>query len=104
MQPVLELRKLQDRSYTYSIRAPRSGGVVPAPSYVDRGLTSLPACLEDAAQALSINFPRVYVRYQGMCVGEQDVSQLRLHPMRVAGELVQTYLRQCVPLPVKEAA
>ena len=76
MQPVLEFVKRHSCSYTYSIRAARMGGVLPLPCYVDRGHVSLAACLFDAAQALSINFPRVYVRYQGVCMGEIDGQQL----------------------------
>lgn len=104
MQPVLELTKLQDRSFTYSIRAPRSGGVVPPPSYVDGGLTSLSACLHDAAQALGPNFSRIWVRYQGLCVGELDVRDMQRHPVPLAEQLVSEYLRRGVPLPSTEAA
>ena len=104
MQPVLELTKLQDLSFTYSIRAPRAGGVVPPPSYVDGGMTSLSACLKDAAQALAPNFARVYVRYQGLCVGELDVRDVLLQPLRAAETVVFEYLRRGVPLPATEPA
>lgn len=40
----------------------------------------------DAAQALSVNFPRVYVRYQGVCMGEIDGHQLALGAERIATE------------------
>ncbi len=104
MQPVLELTKLQDRSFTYSIRAPRAGGVVPPPSYVDGGMTSLSACLQDAAKALAPNFSRIYVRYQGLCVGELDVPDILAKPATVAETVVFEYLRRGVPLPAMESA
>lgn len=86
MQPVLEFVKHHSRSYTYSIRAPRMGGETPVPCYIDRGHISLEACLSDAAQALSINFARFYVHYQGVCMGEIDGRQLGLFAERIAGE------------------
>ena len=104
LQPVLELTELQDRSFTYSVRAPRAGGVVPPPSYVNGGMASLSACLHDAAQALSPNFSRIYVRYQGLCVGELDVPAMLAHPMKMAEAVVFEYLRRGVPLPADEPA
>ena len=94
MQPVLEFSKLHDRSYNYSIRATRMTGVIPLACYVDRGHTSLAACVFDAAQALSVNFPRVYIRYEGACVGEADVRQLSACSEFMALKMVQEYERQ----------
>lgn len=94
MQPVLELVKRQTTSYTYSVRAPRSGGVLPASCYVDGGFGSLAACLSDAAEAFSPYFTRVYVRYQGLCVGEHMVMRLRAQPEALAEHLVQEYHRR----------
>ncbi|RZI77940.1 MAG: hypothetical protein EOP80_03010 [Variovorax sp.] len=102
MQPVLELTKLKNLSFTYSVRAPRAGGVIPPPSYVNGGMASLAACLHDAAQALSPNFSRIYVRYQGICVGELDVSTMLAHPMKTADALVVEYLQRGVALPLNE--
>ena len=86
MQPVLEFVKHHSRSYTYSISAPSTGGATPVPCYVDRGHISLEACLLDAAQALSINFARFCVHYQGVCMGDIDGRQLGLFAERIAGE------------------
>ncbi|MBB1602663.1 MULTISPECIES: hypothetical protein [unclassified Variovorax] len=97
MQPVLEFIQRHERSYTYSIRAPRHGGPVPPACYVDRGLSSLSACVFDAAQALSVNFPKVYIRYQGLCMGEMDVSRLATCADLVAAELMAEYGRREVP-------
>lgn len=94
MQPVLELLKRHATSYTYSVRAPSSGGVLPASCYVDGGFGSLADCLSDAAEAFSPYFTRVYVRYQGLCVGEHMVMRLRAQPEALADQLVQEYQRQ----------
>ncbi len=68
MQPVLEIRKLDERSYTYTVRATRARGEAPPEAcYVDLGLTSFADCLRDAAEALTY-FSRVYIRYEGLCV------------------------------------
>ena len=104
MKPVLELSKLKDRSFSYSIRAPRAGGVIPRPSYEEGGMTTLAACLHDAAHALGSNFSRCYVRYQGLCVGELDLPEVRRHPVRVAEELVAEYQRRGTPVTSVEAA
>jgi hypothetical protein len=86
MKPVVELRKRGD-SYTYGVRAPRAGGVVPPVSYRDGGFPTLAACLLDVARGLGLNFPRVYVRLEGTCVGERDIVELRRLPEKVAREL-----------------
>lgn len=96
MQPVLELVKRHATSYTYSVRAPRSGGVLPLSCYVDGGFGSLAACLSDAAEAFSPYFARVYVRYQGLCVGEHMVMRLRAQPDTLADHLVDEYRRKKV--------
>jgi len=97
MQPVLEVRKLGARSYTYSVRATRpTGAPLPAPCYEDRGLTSFAECLRDAAEALTY-FPRVYIRFQGRCVGEQLVSRLESHPEAVVRDLLVRYLEGALP-------
>lgn len=94
MQPVLEIYKLGERSYTYTVRAPRLPGEAPPEAcYVDLGLTSFADCLRDAAEALTY-FARVYMRYQGLCVGEQMVQRLERQPDAVASELLEAYLSQ----------
>lgn len=97
MQPVLEFIRRDERSYSYSIRAPQKSSAPVAACYVDRGLTSLAACVFDAAQALSINFPRVYIRYQSLCMGEIEVSRLLACAEFIARELKAEYARRCVP-------
>src|SRR6187551_1219750 len=77
MQPVLEFIQRHERSYTYSVRAPHKSTVQREACYVDRGLTSLAACVFDAAQALSPNFLRAHISYQGVWMGEIEVSRLR---------------------------
>lgn len=94
MQPVLEIVKRHAHSYTYSVRGPRSGGVLPASCYVDGGFPTLAQCLSDAAEAFSPYFPRVYVRYQGLCVGEHMVMRLRAQPAALAEHLVQEHERK----------
>ncbi len=85
-QPVVELR--QDAGgYTYGIRAPRARGVVPPVSFIEGGFSSLPACLLHVARGLVGNFPRIYVRLEGACVGEQDVLDLQARPEQVASVL-----------------
>ncbi len=91
MQPVLEIRKLGERSYTYTVRATRIHGEPPPEAcYVDLGLTSFADCLRDAAEALTY-FPRVYIRYEGLCVGEQMVMRLASQPDAVVRELLAIY-------------
>jgi hypothetical protein len=90
MQPVVELRK-DAASYTYGVRAPRAGGVVPPVSYNDGGFATLAACLLDVARGLGGNFPRIYVRLEGHCVGERDIAALRCEPELVAAELEAAY-------------
>lgn len=97
MQPVLEFIQRHERSYTYSVRAAQKSTVPMEACYVDRGLTSLAACVFDAAQALSHNFPRVYISYQGLCMGEIEVSRLRACSEFVAQQLKAEYLRRDVP-------
>lgn len=97
MQPVLEFIQRHERSYSYSIRAPRKGGPVPVACYVDRGLSSLSACVLDAAEALSVNFPKVYIRYQGLCMGEMEVRRLATCADFVAAELIAEHQRRHVP-------
>ena len=91
MQPVLEIVKRHAKSFTYSVRAPRSGGVLPVSCYVDGGFASFAECLSDAAEAFSPYFSRVYVRFQGLCVGEHMVMRLRAQPEALADHLVQEY-------------
>ncbi|RZL61458.1 MAG: hypothetical protein EOP81_16585 [Variovorax sp.] len=93
MQPVLEVRKLGERSYVYSVRAPKSAGSLPAACYVDGDQTSFAACLYDASQALKVYFPRVYIRYQGVCVGEHFLQRLQTQSQGLARELLATYLQ-----------
>ena len=95
MQPVLEFVQRHERSYTYSIRAPQKSDTIPVACYVDRGHISLAACVFDAAQALSVNFPKVYVRYQGLCMGEMDVRRLALCSESFAREMMIEHQRRC---------
>ncbi len=90
MQPVVELRKVAS-SYTYGVRAPRAGGVVPPVSFNEVGFATLADCLLHVARGLGGNFPRIYVRLEGLCVGERDISALRREPARVAAELEADY-------------
>ena len=94
MQPVLEFIQRHERSYTYSVRAPQKSAALREAAYVDRGLTSLAACVFDAAQALSHNFPRAHVRYQGLCMGEIEVSRLRACSEFIAQQLKAEYARR----------
>lgn len=97
MQPVLEIRKLGERSYTYAVRATSpAGSPAPEACYEDRGLTSFVECIRDAAEALTY-FPRVHVCFQGRCVGEQLVSRLESHPEAVARDLLVRYLEAGLP-------
>jgi hypothetical protein len=86
MQPVVEFRITPQGLYEYSIRAPRSHGVVPPPSFVQSGFGTLQECLVDAARGLTPRFQRVYVRYQGMCVGEEQLRHLLVDAERIASE------------------
>jgi hypothetical protein len=95
MQPVLEIRRLHEHSYAYSVRGPKSAaGALPADCYVDGGQTSFSACLYDASQALKVYFPRVYIRYQGVCVGEHFLQRLQTQPQGLARELLANYLER----------
>ena len=99
MQPVLEIRKVHEHSYTYSVRGPKSSaGGLPPDCYVDGGQTSFAACLYDASQALKVYFPRVYIRYQGHCMGEIEVNRLRECAEFIAQQLKAEYLRRGVPV------
>ncbi|MDQ0587657.1 hypothetical protein [Variovorax paradoxus] len=86
LQPVVELRK-EAASYAYSVRAPRSKGVIPPSSYSNGGFATLADCLLDVARALGGDFKRIYVRLDGYCVGERDVVELRREPQEVAAAL-----------------
>ena len=86
LQPVVELRA-EGASFAYSVRAPRSKGVIPPNSYRNGGFVTLPDCLRDVAKALGGNFKRVYVRLDGHCVGERDIIELRKAPEQVAAAL-----------------
>jgi hypothetical protein len=86
LQPVVELRK-EAAAYAYSVRAPRSKGVIPPSSYRDGGFATLADCLSDVARALGGDFSRIYVRLDGLCVGERDIAELRLEPEKVAAAL-----------------
>jgi hypothetical protein len=91
MQPILEIRKLGERCYTYTVGAARmSGEPLPEACYADLELPSIADCLRDAADALTY-FPRVYLLYEGVCIGEQTVSRLESEPDGVACELLATY-------------
>lgn len=104
MQPVLEIRKLGERSYTYTVRAPRMPGEPPPEAcYVDLGLTSFSDCLRDAAGALTY-FPRVYIRYEGLCVGEQNVLRLGSQADAVVRELMAAYGAQTDRAPAPASA
>ena len=83
---MVELRK-DASSYAYSVRAPRSRGVIPPSSYRNGGFATLADCLGDVARALGGDFSRIYVRLDGLCVGERDIVELRREPQRVAVEL-----------------
>jgi len=86
LQPVVELRK-EAASYAYSVRAPRSKGVIPPSSYSNGGFATLADCLLDVARALGGDFKRIYVRLDGYCVGERDIVELRREPQEVAAAL-----------------
>lgn len=95
MQPVLEIRKVHEHSYTYSVRGPKSAAnVLPPACYVDGGQTSFAACLYDASQALKVYFPRVYIRYQGICVGEHFLQRLQTQSPELARELLANHLER----------
>ncbi|MFM9922344.1 hypothetical protein VLK31_05080 [Variovorax sp. H27-G14] len=83
LQPVIELRH-EATGYGYSVRAPRSKGVIPPCSYHAGGFETLADGLSDVAQALGGDFSRIYVRLDGYCVGERDVNELRHAPHDVA--------------------
>lgn len=104
MQPVLEFIQRHERSYTYSVRAPQTSAVQSEACYVDRGLTSLAACVFDAAQALSHNFPRASICYQGLCMGEMEVSRLRACSEFIAQQLKAEYARRSVSEPAVPVA
>lgn len=104
MQPVLEFIQRDERSYTYSVRSPHKGAALREACYVDRGLTSLAACVFDAAQALSHNFPRAFVHYQGLCMGEIEVSRLRACSEFIAQQLMAEYARRSESEPVLPVA
>ena len=89
MQPVVEFRKTPRGQYEYSVRAPRSKGIVPPPSFKQSGFGTLSDCVVDAGRGLAHSFRRVYVRYQGHCVGEADVAELLKEPARIAGEFAR---------------
>ena len=91
LQPVVELRD-EGASFAYSVRAPRSKGVIPPSSYQDCGFASLAECLSDVAKALGGDFKRIYVRLDGHCVGERDIAELHQSP-----ELVAAALRRACP-------
>jgi len=94
MQPVLEIRKLDESSYTYTVCAPSSDGAPPSHAcYIDLGLTSFAACLHDAAQALTY-FHKVCIHYEGICVGEHAVTRLENQSEAVARELIARYERE----------
>ncbi|SFP82772.1 hypothetical protein SAMN05443579_1168 [Variovorax sp. PDC80] len=86
LQPVVELKE-QGAAYGYSVRAPRSKGVIPPSSYRDSGFATLPDCLRDVAKALGGDFKRIYIRLEGHCVGERDIVELRDAPDAVAEAL-----------------
>jgi hypothetical protein len=86
LQPVVELRK-EGASYAYSVRAPRSKGVIPPSSYSSSGFVTLADALRDVARALGGDFNRIYVRLEGYCVGERDIAELQLTPEKVAAAL-----------------
>lgn len=86
LQPVVELRE-EAAACTYSVRAPRSKGVIPPCSYRSSGFVTLADCLRDVAKALGGDFTRIYVRLDGHCVGERDIAELRQQPEAVAAAL-----------------
>jgi hypothetical protein len=86
LQPVVELRK-DGASYAYSVRAPRSKGVIPPSSYSNSGFVTLSDCLLDVARALGGDFKRIYVRLDTYCVGERDIAELQQAPEKVAAAL-----------------
>ena len=55
----------------------RAKGVVPPVSFSEGGFATLAACLLHVARGLGGNFPRIYVRLEGVCVGEQDIAELQ---------------------------
>lgn len=102
LQPVVELRG-EGATFAYSVRAPRSKGVIPPSSYKDGGFITLADCLLDVAKALGGDFKRIYVRLDGHCVGERDIVELRLESEKVAAEL-KTECDALNALHVKPAA
>lgn len=86
LQPVVELRK-EGAAYAYSVRAPRSKGVIPPSSYSSGVFATLADCLRDVARALGGNFGRIYVRLDEHCVGERNLAELMEDADKVAAEL-----------------
>jgi hypothetical protein len=90
LQPVVELRK-EGATYAYSVRAPRSKGVIPPSSYSNSGFATLADCLRDVARALGGDFHRIYVRLEEHCVGERNIAELVEAAEKVSAELRADY-------------
>ena len=66
--------------------------MAPPVSFNESGFPTLAACLLHVGRGLGSDFPRIYVRLHGACVGEQEIFDLRFRfPSEVAQALVETY-------------
>ncbi len=82
MQPRVEIRKLSERYFIYSI-ASQSGIEL----YARDGLRSMAECLHDAATALGQDFSKTTISYEGVVLGEYSIPAMEHDTVLVANRL-----------------
>lgn len=82
MQPKVEIRKIGERYFNYSVSFGDG-----AELYARQGLRSLAECLHDAATALGHSFLMTTLSYEGIALGEYSVPTMEHDTMLLANRL-----------------
>ena len=82
MQPRVEIRKVGERYFNYSVSFGDG-----AELYARQGLRSLAECLHDAATALGHSFLMTTLSYEGVVLGEYSVPTMEHDTMLLTNRL-----------------
>jgi hypothetical protein len=82
MYPQVDIRKIADGDYSYSVSIPDGRH-----RHVRDGLASIAECLHDAATALSDHFPVASISFAGHALGDYHVGAMEHQTVALAEAL-----------------
>ena len=90
MQPRVDIQKVRERYYNYSVST-RTG----VESYARQGLRSVAECLHDAATALGMNFSHASISFDGVLVGSWPVAAMEHKTASVVADIGKKLAGTC---------